>query len=370
MKYSYQPALALLLMAFICWPAAAAQPLADRLQRPSPVSAQPARSVLTALQAFDSNLVMVGESGCILLRDHAGQLQQANVPVDVLLTAVFFPDTHNGWAVGHDGVILHSNDSGQNWRKQLDGHTINELMVKAAAAEVGQAEQADAAAPEALDNANFFLDDVTAGAQNGASRPLLDVWFRDSQNGWAAGAYGTLLRTRDGGQTWAYVPGLDNPERLHLNSVLGLADGSVVVAGEGGRVYRSLDDGAHWLAAQVLTNASLYKLLPLRDGRLLVLGFGGTLYVSNDHGQGWEKLVVPVAASLYAGTQLRDGSVWLSGQGGALLHADADLHFSPRPVTTKAPLMGVSELPNGELAVISPIGFTAIPASNTQEMQP
>ncbi|MEN0107932.1 MAG: YCF48-related protein, partial [Pseudomonas sp.] len=272
--------------------------------------------------------------------------------------------------------ILHSGDGGRHWHKQLDGLAINTLMVTAAQAEVANAEGAgavaadDAAASLALDNAHFFLDDVTAGAQHGAARPLLDVWFRDSHNGWAAGAYGTLLRTRDGGQSWAYVPGLDNPERLHLNTVLGLADGSVMVAGEGGRLYRSLDDGEHWLATQVLTDASLYKLLALADGRVLALGFGGTLYVSADQGQHWQPLALPVAANLYGGTQLRDGTVVLAGQGGALLHAGADLHFSPRPLASKAPLLAVSQLPDGQLALVGPGGFMAIPTTPSAQVQP
>jgi photosystem II stability/assembly factor-like uncharacterized protein len=33
-------------------------------------------------------------------------------------------------------------------------------------------------------------------------RPLFDVWFEDERNGFAVGAYGYFLRSRDGGLSW------------------------------------------------------------------------------------------------------------------------------------------------------------------------
>ncbi|WP_332776946.1 hypothetical protein [Polaromonas sp.] len=41
-----------------------------------------------------------------------------------------FPTAEQGWAVGNDGVILHSNDAGATWSKQLDGREIGALLVQ------------------------------------------------------------------------------------------------------------------------------------------------------------------------------------------------------------------------------------------------
>lgn len=361
----------------ICVPAiSAAQPLADRLDRPSRPSLMAERSLLTAIQTVDGHLVMVGESGRVLLRSVSGELRQASVPVDLLLTALSFPDPKNGWAVGHDGVILHSIDGGESWSKQLDGRAISQLMLSDVEAEVARLEVASTAQPEddrlatALENAHFAFDDVKAGIEHGPSRPLMDVWFRDSNNGWAVGAYGVVLRTVDGGQNWTYVPGLDNPDRLHFNSVLGLADGSLLIAGEGGRLYRSHDNGLHWQNAQVLTDASLYKLLSLSDGRVLAMGFGGTLLVSDDQGNSWQALSPPVKVGLYGGTQLRDGQVLLAGQGGMILSAATDLRFHVWQAPAKAPWLGVSELRDGVVALVGSGGLVLIPRMNFGEIQP
>ena len=87
-----------------------------------------------------------------------------------------------------------------------------------------------------------------------------------------------IVHTVDGGKHWEFVPGLDNPERLHLNAVVGTADGSLLVAGEGGHLYRQT--GGQWQVVEQLTQASLYKLMVLRNGQTLAMGFGGALYMS------------------------------------------------------------------------------------------
>lgn len=369
MKTFSLSALALL----IAMGSAIAAPQTDRLERASRPSALADQAPLTDAQTLGTQLVMVGESGHILLRDADGVISQTQVPVDLLLTAVHFPDPSNGWAVGHDGVILHSNDAGKSWSKQLDGNDISTLMLTWAESEVARLEAASAAAPDdealvaALDNALFALDDVKAGSASGPSRPLLDVWFRNADEGWAVGAYGIILHTRNGGKTWAYVSNLDNPERLHLNAVLGLADGRLLVAGEGGRVSLSTDNGQHWQPSRQLSQASLYKLLQLKDGQLLILGFGGTLLSSQDQGLNWKTLALPVRVGLYGGEQLADGSLVLAGQGGVLLFSRDGQKFKAWQGTSKASLLGATALSPDHLALIGSNGLQVLPLSTFKE---
>lgn len=350
-------------LGFTC---ACAAPLPDRLERPSQSSSIATRSLLTATQSIDGRLVMVGESGHVLVRQADGRMQQAQVPVDVLLTAVHFTDAEYGWAVGHDGVVLHSEDGGERWQKQLDGMAIGEMMLASAEQQLQSAQRASDATPEdqslsiALDNANFAVDDASAGLDQGGSRPLLDVWFRNRSEGWAVGAYGMIVHTTDGGQNWRFLVTLDNPERLHLNSVVGLSTGELLVAGEGGRVYRSLDAGQHWSDAMQLSKASIYKILPLSDGRVLAFGFGGSLFSSADEGRSWQSVTLPTNASLYGGTQLADGSVLLVGQGGAVLRSTDGVNFGLLPSPVKAPWMGVAEVESKQLVLIGAGGMQKV----------
>ncbi|WP_271410948.1 WD40/YVTN/BNR-like repeat-containing protein [Pseudomonas sp. Q1-7] len=373
MKLIFRPALALLCLLGTL--PAAAEPT-DRLERPSRLTPRAAQAPLTDLQQVGDQLVMVGESGHVLLRDAGGTLRQAQVPVDLLLTALHFVDERYGWAVGHDGVILHSADGGLSWRKQFDGLAIGKLMLDWAEAEVARLEEASAAAPDdealsaALDNAYFAVDDARAGVEAGPSRPLLDVWFRNAEEGWVVGAYGMILHTTNGGQSWAFVSSLDNPERLHLNAVLGLADGSLLVAGEGGRLHRSNDGGQSWAAGEALTDASLYKLLQLSDGRVLLLGFGGALLSSADLGSTWQPIPLPSRANLYGASQLADGSLLLAGQGGTLLVSPDGERFRRWQAPNKAALLGVAPLPAKQLAVIGRDGLQLLPHSVLEEQLP
>lgn len=373
MKTVSSSALALLIGLGGALPALSAAPLVDRLERPSRLSPMAAQAPLTDIHALGQRLVMVGSSGHILLRGTDGNIRQAQVPTDLLLTAVHFYGGKLGWAVGHDGVILHSRDGGETWSKQLDGRDISKLMLTWAEEEITRLEQASAAAPDdealltALDNAYFALDDAKAGSASGPSRPLLDVWFRDAMEGWAVGAYGMIVYTRDGGEHWQYISALDNPERLHLNTVLGLSDGSLLVAGEGGRLHRSSDNGLHWQPAAQLTNASLYKLLALADGKLMALGFGGTLLASQDHGGSWKSIPLPVSVGLYGGTQLINGSVLLTGQGGVMLLSNDGQHFKPWQAPHKAPLLGISVFNSNHVALIGSAGLQILPLAEIKE---
>ena len=336
---------------------------ADRLERSAPISGMVGKASLTAIQTVNDHQIMVGESGHIVRRSADGSLIQAQVPVDVLLTSVFFSDQQNGWAVGHDGVVLHSSDSGQTWHKQLDGNAINQLSLAWASSEIErlrtavEATPGDASSATALDDAQFALDDIKAGSAAGPTRPLLDAWFRNDRQGWVVGAYGTILATADAGQTWRYVPGLINPDRLHLNTVLGLADGSLLVGGEGGRVYRSADGGVNWHPAQVLGPASLYKIIQLKDGTVLTFGFGGALFVSHDSGQTWKAHSTSLNSSLYGGTQLADGSVLLTGQGGVVLYGDEQLNFRTWRSGCRASWLGVVQTSATQVALIGTAGL-------------
>ena len=78
----------------------------------------------------DDHVVGVGPRGHILRSSDRGKtwVQQPS-PVSTDLLAVHFPSARQGWAVGHDGVVLHSADGGVSWKRVLDGRTLGAAMV-------------------------------------------------------------------------------------------------------------------------------------------------------------------------------------------------------------------------------------------------
>ena len=286
--------------------AATAAPVADRLARPALMAAQPARAYLTGIARAGKRLVAVGERGIIVLSDDDGATwRQARVPVGVTLAAVQFPTATQGWAVGHDGVVLHSGDGGATWTRQLDGLQAARLVLRNAQA--GQAGQGGAA----------YLADSERLVADGPDKPFLGLHFSDENNGIVVGAYNLAFRTRDGGRTWSpFGNRLDNPKASHLYAVAA-SGGDVLIAGEQGVLLRSTDGGGTFARIALPYKGSFFALA--FDGAdAVVAGLGGNAFASHDRGATWTALAVPAPVSVTA-ARLGQGRLLMANQAGTLL---------------------------------------------------
>lgn len=306
-------------------PTFAATPF-DRLQVPAQVTERATQSLLLDIARAGERLVAVGEQGLVLLSDDGGDhWRQAEVPVSVLLTALSFADEQQGWAVGHDGTVLHSTDGGASWSLQLDGNRINALRVEQLEAQLNALSLEAEADPVVQENLEYALDDALFALEDGPNMPLLDVWFADPLHGFVLGAYGQLLQTRDGGNSWQTLGHrLPNPDRFHLNSLLATSAGDLYIAGEAGLLLRSGDRGNSWEALESPYEGSLFAMAEL-DG-LWLMGLRGNLFHSLD-GEHWQAQELDATATLN-GALAVDNKLLLLGQGG-LLQVGGPAGFAP-----------------------------------------
>lgn len=247
------------------------------------------RSLLLDASIRDGRLVVVGERGHILVSEDSGQSWiQADVPTRVLLTGVFMQDGKLGWAVGHDEVVVRTRDGGLRWEQVRS-------------------------APE-------------------EERPLLDVWFTDEQRGLAVGAYGSLLATRDGGESWEPRSVIEGDD-FHLNGIAQAPDGSLYLAAEAGRLYRSDDGGDTWTSLTSPYEGSFFGVLPMTDGGLLAFGLRGNLFRSANRGATWRRIETGTEATLTAALELGSGRFVVAGLAGTLLWGDGfgPLRFQEMP---------------------------------------
>lgn len=167
----------------------------DVLDLPAKASALAVRSPLLGAARAGERLIVVGQRGHILYSDDSGKdWQQAAVPVSADLNAVNFPSATQGWAVGNDGVVLHTSDAGVTWNKQLDGRQIGALLVKHYRALATREPANEHWAKLAADGERLV--------EEGADKPLLDVWFANEKVGFVVGVFNLILRTEDGGEHW------------------------------------------------------------------------------------------------------------------------------------------------------------------------
>ncbi|GAB2458181.1 YCF48-related protein [Comamonas humi] len=233
-------------------------------------------SSLTSTMYLDAALagkriVAVGERGTIALSDDMGATwrQARSVPVPAMLTSVYFVDEKAGWAVGHWGVVLKTEDGGETWTLQQ--------------------------------------------STSETDQPLFSVYFRTPTEGIAVGLWSLMLRTEDGGKTWNKVelPAAPGKKRADQNLFRIFADAqqALYVAGERGALLRSADGGRHWDAIDTGYSGSLWAGIVLHDGSLLVGGLRGTVLRSPDQGNTWRQVPTAVTSSITDFLQLRDGSI-------------------------------------------------------------
>jgi len=346
----------------------------DLLELPAVQSGAASRALLLDLVARgDSGFAAVGQYGVIIVSgDDGANWTQASVPASVMLTGVHFPTPDLGWAVGHDGLILHSVDAGRSWQKQLDGHQLNEQIIVVAELTVEQVRgklellQSDETADEyaiedaefMLEEAEFMLEGATDDVEAGPVRPLLDVWFRNEQEGFVVGSYGMLLHTDDAGQNWKLVSNrMHNSEAFHLNQIVPAPDGYLYIAGESGFIYRSTDGGESWDSLEPGYEGSFYGVVVVPDANagyeLLAYGMRGNLFQSTDKGDSWEQLDSGTRVTLMNGMLLRDGTVFLAGQGGTILtRAPGQQSFSPAKNPDRRPILGLGQMKGGNVLLV------------------
>lgn len=353
-----------LLTALLCLSTLSAAALPDRSARPSAQVDSGRRFPLLDITRMGERLLTVGERGRILISsDQGASWHQAQVPVSVLLTAVDAASDDTAWAVGHDGILLNSRDRGETWTLALDGTQINQLVADYYQQLLASAEVDPNSAEEALDELRFRAEDARQALQERVLRTLLDVAFIDADHGYLLGAYGLLLATQDGGQSWQpMIEELGNPEGFHLNA-LTYTDTGVLIAGEAGVLFRRRNNDDHWQALDSPYEGSFFGAQSLGGARLLVYGLRGHAFISEDGGDSWEQLPLPLNRTLTGAAELEDGTLVLVGSFGALLVRSPGQPFRVQRLPIPAPSMAVLPLTADRILVVGLAGAQSLALS-------
>ena|SRR5690554_1634031 len=312
------------------WSAPAAYALADLIETPArQTDLAPSNLLNDAVRAGD-RIVAVGERGHIIYSDDGGKSwEQGSVPVSVTLTAVDFGTETHGWAVGHSGVVLHTEDGGENWSLQLTGIDASELAIASKEDQIAAMEERIEEAPEsekadlewAMDDLIFAMENMQSDLDIGPVNPLLGVWFENDQHGFVVGAYGMILRTQDGGNSWSdWAPKIQNAQNFHLNSITRVTGGALVIVGEAGQIHVSVDNGTTWERRESPYEGSLFGVIGTGQvNEILAFGLRGNMLFSTDLGKSWRMVPNSAGATLNDGAVAEDGRITLVGNGGTVL---------------------------------------------------
>lgn len=318
------------------------------LREPALTMREPGKAVLQAVAVAGQRLVAVGERGVIALSDDSAQhwRQARRVPTSVTLTAVRFADAQRGWAVGHGGVILSTQDGGEQWSLQADGRSLAALAESAASKRPDQPLLAKEAAQLVAD---------------GPDKPLLDLHIAEGQHLFVVGAYNLAFESTDGGSTWrAALARMDNPKAQHLYAVA--SRGQVwMIAGEQGLLMRSLDGGQSFQRVSSPYAGSWFTLTASGPNEWIVAGLRGHAFRSTDDGNTWAALEGAPPTSFVSAIGQTDGSVLLANQAGQLFTTRGGSTLVALPVPSLPPLTQAVVLPSGDLLALSMAGALRLP---------
>ncbi|MDN6882461.1 YCF48-related protein [Variovorax sp. CAN2819] len=306
----------------------------------------------------------------------AAQAQQAPAAVDgapVLVPAVraahaaratMLASTRAGErivAVGDHGVVLLSDDGGRSHRQ------ARQVPVDVALTSVSFI---DARQGWAAGHWGVILHTTDGGetwqvqrSDAAHDRPLFAVHFFDEKQGVAVGLWSLVLRTDDGGAHWQSVELAPPPggKRADLN-LFGLfadARGQLFAPGERGMVLRSGDKGRSWSYMPTGYAGSFWSGIAGPGGTLLVAGLRGSMYRSLDDGGSWQRVDTHTESSItaLAGAGSKIVAVGLNGL--VLNSEDGGASFAASTREDRLPLTSVVLDGQGHAAMYSRQGVVA-----------
>jgi len=261
------------------------------------------------------------------------------------------------WAVGHEGVILHSSDGAKTWVKQYDGlryGTEGKALYEKMAAE----DPNDPLLP-------YLVEEMDFAISQGADKPFFRVAFLDEKRGYAVGAYGMVVNTLDAGKTWTHrLETVENDSFYHVFDFSPLpGEMKFFLAGEAGLFMVADVSGPYEernakRVHSVPWEGSFFTSSNTADGAIIVGGLRGRMFRTEDIGQTWTVVEKPPTSSIVDSTLMSDGSLVFVGIAGEVLKStDNGSSFTRLPISNGGRIYAVEEGPEGTLLVGGPSGI-------------
>ncbi|HEV2764692.1 MAG TPA: YCF48-related protein, partial [Pyrinomonadaceae bacterium] len=227
-----------------------------------------------------------------------------------------------------------------------------------------------------------------------AGKDLNAVYFVDSKRGWAGGDDGVILRTEDGGRTWARqaIAAGDAVNDIYFRDKEDgyvLAGNRVLITDDGGHTWResgkflpsafggalpelysvrftskkrgwivgsvsrrdtvvdslilsTTDGGQNWTRQRVASRDELIHLDFSGDKRGWIVGAGGSVMHTRDGGETWARQSTNTRATLYHVDFRNERDGWIVGERGTILRTvNGGETWTPSPSPVRSTLLSV-----------------------------
>ena len=226
-----------------------------------------------------TTFIAVGSNGMIVRSEDSGRTwreQGLDLPGENLLSVAFSDESH-GWIVGTNALVYRTSDGGKTWKRGYLG-------------------------PSQTCSVNAKCGGIL----------LRRVYFLDERVGWIVGEGPTLLYTGDSGKNWELKD--VGKSFVNLNDIGFFNKEEGLVVGESGTICYTGDGGATWHGIDGVTNETVIRLHVIDGRRALAVGLGGLLIYTGDKGKTWRKMSVSDEAGVLENHLF--GLAWLPALGG------------------------------------------------------
>ena len=279
--------------------------------------------------------------------------------------SVVFVDVLTGWIAGIRGVF-YTSDGGKTWQKKLSslsppkGTALHNL-------DIGSIAWADknSIIVNAADGCLFGKVDGSVWLPISVAKNdgIKTVRFVNRQRGWTITSEWKILRTMDGGSSWQTqkedVP--TSVDTMYVGS-----RNELWIGGVAGFLASSKDGGNNWDLVKGLDEKSPEQIWCIRfldSKRGWVLGIGNRISYTNDRGKTWNSLELPLLSHpLLTGISFADKNEgWIVGYAdndngdgeGVILHTeDGGRNWNLQSYPSKECLFDVQALANGRVWVV------------------
>lgn len=282
-----------------------------------------------AVVSVGTGSVIANTAGVYSAEDSASRgvwVPYAAIPAGQNFRSMSFADENTVWAVSGNTRLLKTTDGGKNWRPLPHFFNLpaNDFLtdVEFTTAGVGWVSSRS----KVYKTTDGGLSWTTQFFDVNVS--LTELFFLDSQRGWAAGrnlAYGqergVLLRTTDGGVTWRDASSVMYSPVTKIFFASATTGWAVSSNGYAGILYKSTDGGTTWQSQTAgLPPTQPITTLYFQDETHGWAGSAESLFKTGNGGATWVTLPLPATlpyATLPYAVRITDGRGWVLSEDAA-----------------------------------------------------
>jgi len=206
----------------------------------------------------------VGTNGVVVSTTNGGSTWSAQTLVPgATLDDVCFVDEHTGWVVGwlsnDEPLVYKTTDGGSSWTDQSANIEAAGLSTEARGVQFTSSLRGYIVGYDSLyrttNGGNSFIESFIGDWQR-------DIYAVNDTYLWAAGEWGSVNRSTDGGENWAYVAPAG--QESHQNRIWAMNGDEAWVVADDGKIRHTTDAGSNW-TDQVTAAGALNHILLVQN---------------------------------------------------------------------------------------------------------